>query len=99
MDENQHRRLSIARELMTWANALPRLIQQIDEVASLPRLTEMQTSYVESIAERLGVLLRAIQAAVASDESYEHLTASVDQLREEIITATDTLDRMLQPLS
>jgi hypothetical protein len=75
------------------------LIHRADEVACLPSLTEAQRVYAESISERLGAHLRVIQAAVASDESYEYLTTSMDLLREEIKIANATLDLLLTPAS
>jgi hypothetical protein len=99
VNENERHRLSIARELMTWADAMPRLIQRVDEVACSPTLTDAQAVYIESITERLGDLLQTIRAAVASDECDECLIAGVDDLRREITTASDTLDRILKPSS
>jgi hypothetical protein len=96
--DSKARRQSITRELTTWAREMPRLIERADEVAALPRLTDIQTVYIESIPERLEGLLQAIHAAVDTDESYDCLTGSMDQLREEIKIANATLDLMLAPV-
>ena len=58
MEEANRRRLSIAKELMTWAYAAPRLIRRIDDVRCLPNVTASQPLEVESISERIGILLR-----------------------------------------
>jgi len=47
--------LSIAKELMTWADALPRVLVRIDEVLKLPDITDAQTAEIESIAELVGL--------------------------------------------
>jgi len=44
------RRLSIARELTTWAGAMPRLIRRINEVLKLSDITETQAIDIELIA-------------------------------------------------
>jgi hypothetical protein len=91
MDETARRRLSVSRELMTWAYITPRLIRRIDDVLCLPNVTPVQTVEVESIGQRIGVLLSSIHAAVEADYSYEQLTATLDCLREEIAAADVTL--------
>ena len=93
MDETTRRRLSISREMTTWAYITPRLIRRIDDALCLPNVTPVQTVEVESIGQRIGVLLRSIHAAVASDHGYEHLSASLDHLREEIAAANVTLNQ------
>jgi hypothetical protein len=95
MDETTCRQLSISQELMICANATPRLIRRIDKVLCLPNVTPVQTVEVESIGQRIGVLLRSIHAAVEADHSYEQLAASLDRLREEIAAADVTLNRLL----
>jgi hypothetical protein len=95
MDETTRRWLSISRELMTWAYITPRLIRRIDDVICLPKVTPVQTVEVESIGQRIGVLLSSIHAAVEADHSYEPLTARLDRLREEIVSADVTLNRLL----
>lgn len=96
MDETQRRRFSIACELMTWADALPHVMARIDKVLALPQITEAQTTYIESIVELVGTLLLAIRKAVDSDD-YDRTIASVDRLREEILSANATLDRLFNP--
>lgn len=98
MPETMRRRLSIARELMTWAEALPRLLARIDKVLKLPDITKAQTADIESIAELVGTVFLGIREAVDSDD-YDRMIASVDRLREEIARANEILDRLLKPNS
>jgi hypothetical protein len=93
MEEATRRR----KELMTWAYAAPRLIRRIDDVRCLPNVTASQALEVESISERIGILLRAIHEVVEADESDERLTASMDCLREKVTSADATLNRLLRP--
>jgi hypothetical protein len=95
VDETARRRLSISRELMTCAYITPRLIRRIDDGLCLPNVTPVRTIEVESIGQRIGVLLKSIHAAVEADHSYEQLSASLDRLREEIAAADLTLNQLL----
>jgi hypothetical protein len=97
MDETNRRQVSITRELMTWAYAMPRLIGRIDDVPCLPRITRSQMIEAESIRQRIRVVLSALHAAVEADEEFERLTANMDRLREEIAAADVTLDRICMP--
>jgi hypothetical protein len=96
MDENQSRQLSVARELITWADALPRVLAKIDQVLKLPDITETQAKHIESMAEIVGTIFLGIRKAVDSDD-YDRTIAGVDRLREEILTADTILDRLLKP--
>ena len=96
MDENQRRRLSIAKELMMWGNAVPHVLAKIDKVLKLREVSETQASDIESIAEIVGTVFLGIREAVDSDD-YDRLVAGVDRLREEIVTANAILDRLLKP--
>jgi hypothetical protein len=95
MDENQRRRLSIARELMTWSVALPSVLTKIDKVLKLPDVKETKVTEIESIAEIVGTVFLGIKEAVDADDD-DRLIASVDRLREEIVTANLILDRLLK---
>jgi hypothetical protein len=88
------RQLSIAKELIKWADAMPRLIERIDDVLKLPFISETQAVEIESIAERVETLFLGIREAV-NDHNYNRLVASVDRLREEIVAGDATLDRLL----
>jgi hypothetical protein len=96
MDENQSRQLSVARELMTSVDALPRVLAKIDQVLKLPDITETQAKHIESMAEIVGTIFLGIREAVDSDD-YDRTVAGVDRLREEILTADTILDRLLKP--
>jgi hypothetical protein len=96
MDETRRRRFSIARELATWAGAIPRLLKKIDEVLKLPHVTEVQAVDIDSIKELVRTLILSIREAV-DDEDLNRLSASIDRLREEISAADRTLDRLLKP--
>jgi hypothetical protein len=96
MDEIQRHRLFIARELRTWTADLPRLIRRIDGALELPDISDSQAFEAESIVERIGLLLRSIQAAVNSGESNARLSASADRLREEVAAADATIDALLK---
>jgi len=94
MDENQRRRLSIARKL-TWSVALPSVLTKIDKVLKLPEVKETKAAEIESIAEIVGTVFLGIKEAVDADDD-DRLIASVDRLREEIMTANLILDRLLK---
>jgi hypothetical protein len=94
MDESNRRRLSIARELMTWADALPRLLSKIDKVLKMSEVSEAQATEIASMTELVGSVFLGIREAVDSDD-YDRLLASVERLREEILTANAILDRLL----
>jgi hypothetical protein len=96
MDRNQRQRSSIAKELMTWADALPRILGKIDEVLKSPDITTAQATDIESIAETVGAVFLGIREAARADD-YDRLMAGVDRLREEIMTADAVLDRLIKP--
>lgn len=94
MPERRRRRLAIAVELRTWADALPNVLSKISRVRHWPRITDAQATDIEKIAANMDAVLCCIRAAVDA-EDYDRVSASVDRLREEIIRANRTLDRML----
>jgi hypothetical protein len=96
MDENQQRWLFVARELMTWGAALPRILAKIDEMLQSPNITVAQATDVESISDHVGIVIQGIREAVRTND-YDRLIASVDRLREEIAAGDMMLDRMLKP--
>ena len=87
--------MSVARELMTWVDALPRVLAKIDQVSKLADITETQANNIESMAERVRTIFLGIREAVDSDD-YDRTIAGVDRLREEILTADTILDRLLK---
>jgi len=95
MDETQHRQLSIAQELMLWADSIPCLLAKIDSVLKLPHIDEAQAVEVEWIAERIERLFLGIQKAV-NESHYGRLIASTDRLCEEIAAGNATLDELLK---
>jgi hypothetical protein len=73
-------------------------MRRIDSVVCLPNISPSQAREAQLIGERIALLFSAIHDAIkANDESYERLTASMDRLREEIVAADVTLDRLLRP--
>jgi hypothetical protein len=72
------------------------LIRRIDGALELPYITDSQAFEAESIVERIGLLLRGVQAAVNCGGSNERLNASVDRLREEIAAADEILDGLIK---
>ncbi len=54
MNEGLRRRLSLAKELLTSANAFRPLLARIDQILDLPSATEAKVHDIEGIAERAG---------------------------------------------
>lgn len=79
---------------MTWADALPRLLSKIDKVLKMSEVSEAQATEIASMTELVGSVFLGIREAVDSDD-YDRLLASVERLREEILTANAILDRLL----
>jgi hypothetical protein len=96
MDEERERRISIARELATWAGVIPRLVHKMDEILGLPHVSEDQALAIEQITNNIGILYRSLRQA-HEKKDYERMIASSDRLREEIQSANGTLDQMLMP--
>jgi hypothetical protein len=96
MDEERERRISIARELATWAGVIPRLLHKMDEILRLPHVSEDQALAIEQITNKIGILYRSLRQAHEKGE-YQRMIASSDRLREEIQAANGALDQMLAP--
>jgi hypothetical protein len=58
-----HEKLSVARELMRWVDALPHVLAKIDQVLKLPDITETQAKHLESMAERVGTMFLGHQGS------------------------------------
>jgi hypothetical protein len=98
MDENQRRRFSLAQELTTWASTLPNLVNRIIETLGAPGLSEVQAHGIHHIRERVEHLFRTIGQLLEADDrdlSYDRLMALMDRLRDEILMANASLDRLL----
>jgi hypothetical protein len=98
MDENQRRRLSLAQELTTWASTMPKLVNRIIEMLGAPGLSEVQARGIQDIRERVEHLFQTIGQLLEADDRdlpYDRLMALLDRLREEILMATVSLDRVL----
>jgi hypothetical protein len=95
MDENKYRRLSIADELTTWGDALPRVLIKIDEVRGASNITTAQAATVESIAYGIGTVIQGLGEAIYA-EDYDGLIAILARLREKIVIANALIDRLLQ---
>ena len=67
MDRDQRQRSSIAKELMTWADALPRILAKIDDVLKLPNITIAQAKEIESIANTVGAVFVGIREAARAE--------------------------------
>jgi len=94
MSENGSRSLSIARELITWGDALSSILAKIDELLESPKITSAQATNVQTIADSVGAVMRGIWEAVRTND-YDRLVSSVERLREEIVAAGATLEHLL----
>ena len=90
--------MSIARELMSWGDALSSILAKIDELLKSPEITVAQATDVQTIADNVGIIMRGIGEAARTND-YHRLDASVERLREEIVAAAATLERLLKPES
>jgi hypothetical protein len=88
--------LSIARKLMTWGEAIPRLVSKIEKILESPDLPEEHARATEQIADKIGTLFTAVRQAI-DDGGYDGLIVSADRPREEIVAADAALDQMLRP--
>jgi hypothetical protein len=84
---------------MSCAYAIPPLNARINEVLRLPRLTEAQTVQLESIPERIGVLIESIKEVLDADDGYSRLIGNINRLRGEIAAADARVDRLLKRIS
>ena len=84
---------------MSSAYAIPRLNGRITEVLRLPGLTEAQTAELESIPERIGILIESIQEALGADDGYSRLIENMNRLRREIAAADATVHRLLKRIA
>src|ERR1700690_1338781 len=95
MDETQRRRVSIAREIVTWGADLPALLARIAVALKMPSLPRRQKLDLEVLARRMISTFKAIGEAAdseASDEaSYAQLIERSDCLRELIAAANTAL--------
>jgi hypothetical protein len=99
MNQNEHRRPSITRKIMSSAYAIPRLNGRITEVLRLPNLTQAQTAELKSIPKRIGVLIESIQEALGADDGYSRLIENMDRLRREIAEADASVHRLLKRIA
>ena len=60
MDETQRRRLSIARELVTWGTDMPALMARISAALKIPTLSGRQKLDFEVVARRITTAFNAI---------------------------------------
>jgi hypothetical protein len=98
MDENQRRKLSIAKELATWGEAMPALLARIAQVLKMTSLPGRQKLNFEVWARQITAAFKAIGEtadAEATDEFlYEQLIERTDRLRDLIEAANAALDRL-----
>jgi hypothetical protein len=98
VDENHRRRLSIAKELLTWRIAIPSLLAGISEALKRPSLTGRQKLDFEIMARRITTSFNAI-GETSEDKApnatlYERLIKNTDSLREQIAAAKAGLVRV-----
>jgi|HubBroStandDraft_5_1064220.scaffolds.fasta_scaffold387845_1 hypothetical protein len=96
MDETRRRRLSIARELVTWGMEMPSLLARLAEAskrASLPPRLQIE---FEAMTRRITTQFNAIgetpEAYTADVTTYDKLIENTDHLRELIGVANAALD-------
>jgi len=98
MDETHHRRLSIAKELLTWGIAMPSLLAGISEALKRPSLTGRQKIDLEIMARRINTSFNAI-GETSEDKAldatqYERFIEDTDSLREQVAVAKAAFVRM-----
>jgi hypothetical protein len=100
MDESQRRKLSIARELITWGVSMPALLARIAVALNMPNLPGRQKLDLEVWARRITASFNAIGEtpdSEADDASlYDRLIETTDRLRELISAANAALDPLVK---
>jgi hypothetical protein len=98
MDESNRRRLSIAKELVTWGIAMPSLLAGISEALKRTSLTGRQKLDFEVMARRITTSFNAIGETpddkTADAALYEQFIENTDCLREQIAAAKAALVRV-----
>jgi hypothetical protein len=95
VEDSSCRRRLIVKEPTTWAYAWPDLIRRIDNALRLPRLTNDEKLNLEPMSDQIAGQFRWVQQVVETEESCEHLIASMERLREVIDASEAILDRLL----
>jgi hypothetical protein len=100
MDENQRRRLSIARELLTWGVDMPNLLIRLGKASKRSTLPARLQIEFEAMARRITTQFNAIGETPDADAAdvtlYNQLIENTDRLRELIATANAALDPLTQ---
>jgi len=100
MDETRRRRLSIARELVTWGVAMPSLLVRLGQASKRPTLPGRLQIEFEAMARRITTQFNAIgespEADTADATAYDQLIENTDRLRELIGVANAALDLSLK---
>ena len=98
MDETRRRRLLIAREVATWANAMPVMMARIADALKMPTLPGRQKLDFEVMARRITASFNAIgETADANDGTlYDRFVEKTDRLRELIAAANAALDPLVK---
>jgi hypothetical protein len=95
MEETQHRRVLIARELVTWGADIPALFARIAAALKMASLPGRQKLELEVLARRITASFKAIGEATDDDATdaanYAQLIERTDRLRELIATANEAL--------
>jgi hypothetical protein len=96
MDETRRRRLSIAKELVTWGVAMPSLLARLAEASKRATLPVRLQIEFEAMARRTNTQFNAIGEAPETDTAdvtaYDKLIGNTDRLRELIGVANAALD-------
>jgi hypothetical protein len=100
MDETQQRRLSIAREIVTWGEEMPALLARIAEALKTPGLPGRQKLEFEVWARRITASFKAIGEPPDNDGAdatlYDQLIENTDRLRELIAAVNAALDAQMK---
>jgi hypothetical protein len=100
MDETRRRRLSIARELVTWGVAMPVLLARLAEASKRATLPARLQIEFEAMARRITTQFNAIgeapEADSADETAYDQLIENTDRLRELMGVANAALDLLLK---
>jgi hypothetical protein len=100
MDENSRRRVSIAKELVTWGAAMPDLLARIAEALKMPSIPGRRKLDLEVLSRRITRSFNAIGETPdpAADDTilYDQLIENTNCLRELIAQTNAALDRLVK---
>jgi hypothetical protein len=91
-----NRFLKIANEVFTWGAALPALMRRIGEATKMPNISDADKTALTNASKRIGDIFEKAGKAI-DDGNNDDLAVLADQLRDEIVKANLTLDRLRVP--